>query len=109
MIRRPPRSTRTDTLVPYTTLCRSGAGSGEAAEAVGEAGHRDLGLETGGIDRLDRWGEQHVDAGCRQLGGVAGLVARIAGEVVRPVELFRIADEGGDHPGAVGLARKSVV
>src|SRR3546814_16636409 len=24
MIRRPPRSTRTDTLLPYTTLCRSG-------------------------------------------------------------------------------------
>src|SRR3546814_8684523 len=24
MIRRPPRSTRTDTLCPYTTLCRSG-------------------------------------------------------------------------------------
>src|SRR3546814_13488454 len=23
LIRRPPRSTRTDTLVPYTTLCRS--------------------------------------------------------------------------------------
>src|SRR3546814_2189281 len=23
MIRRPPRSTRTDTLIPYTTLCRS--------------------------------------------------------------------------------------
>src|SRR3546814_6459832 len=26
MIRRPPRSTRTDTLVPYTTLFRSGEG-----------------------------------------------------------------------------------
>src|SRR3546814_9394715 len=26
MIRRPPRSTRTDTLFPYTTLCRSAAG-----------------------------------------------------------------------------------
>src|SRR3546814_15770765 len=26
MIRRPPRSTRTDTLVPYTTLFRSGQG-----------------------------------------------------------------------------------
>src|SRR3546814_5648019 len=26
MIRRPPRSTRTDTLVPYTTLCRSRRG-----------------------------------------------------------------------------------
>src|SRR3546814_18897482 len=24
MIRRPPKSTRTDTLFPYTTLCRSG-------------------------------------------------------------------------------------
>src|SRR3546814_16800654 len=28
MIRRPPRSTRTDTLFPYTTLFRSGSGSG---------------------------------------------------------------------------------
>src|SRR3546814_5524177 len=29
MIRRPPRSTRTDTLFPYTTLFRSSAGEGE--------------------------------------------------------------------------------
>src|SRR3546814_16204443 len=28
MIRRPPRSTRTDTLVPYTTLFRSDGGNG---------------------------------------------------------------------------------
>src|SRR3546814_8961866 len=28
MIRRPPRSTRTDTLFPYTTLFRSGSGVG---------------------------------------------------------------------------------
>src|SRR3546814_3785823 len=27
MIRRPPRSTRTDTLFPYTTLCRSADGT----------------------------------------------------------------------------------
>src|SRR3546814_15306030 len=32
MIRRPPRSTRTDTLFPYTTLCRSKA---EAALSAG--------------------------------------------------------------------------
>src|SRR3546814_13944943 len=33
MIRRPPRSTRTDTLFPYTTLFRSvGAGSGHAQQ-----------------------------------------------------------------------------
>src|SRR3546814_5121779 len=42
MIRRPPRSTRTDTLFPYTTLFRSIAGSDEAdlnthgPERVGE-------------------------------------------------------------------------
>src|SRR3546814_15750212 len=30
MIRRPPRSTRTDTLFPYTTLFRSDAGRGAA-------------------------------------------------------------------------------
>src|SRR3546814_14114309 len=29
MIRRPPRSTRTDTRLPYTTLCRSGVDHGE--------------------------------------------------------------------------------
>src|SRR3546814_15694556 len=30
MVRRPPRATRTDTLLPYTTLCRSiGRGVGE--------------------------------------------------------------------------------
>src|SRR3546814_2560339 len=31
MIRRPPRSTRTDTLFPYTTLFRSGRGRGPRA------------------------------------------------------------------------------
>src|SRR3546814_13946848 len=36
MIRRPPRSTRTDTLFPYTTLCRSG-GIDEGVERVGLA------------------------------------------------------------------------
>src|SRR3546814_11968929 len=36
MIRRPPRSTRTDTLFPYTTLFRSTAeGPGAAGEGVG--------------------------------------------------------------------------
>src|SRR3546814_8848117 len=38
MIRRPPRSTRTDTLLPYTTLFRSadGAGPGTGARSRGE-------------------------------------------------------------------------
>src|SRR3546814_6916489 len=37
MIRRPPRSTRTDTLFPYTTLCRSALihiGHGQAFQTV---------------------------------------------------------------------------
>src|SRR3546814_6736209 len=38
MILRPPRSTRTDTLVPYTTLCRSGQAVAALAVGVGR-GH----------------------------------------------------------------------
>src|SRR3546814_20710388 len=34
MIRRPPRSTRTDTLFPYTTLFRSGGSVGQLAPAT---------------------------------------------------------------------------
>src|SRR3546814_2350224 len=34
MIRRPPRSTRTDTLLPYTTLFRSTPSSGCAASSL---------------------------------------------------------------------------
>src|SRR3546814_14235595 len=38
MLRRPPRSTRTDTLFPYTTLFRSLAGAGpEAAQEQAKA------------------------------------------------------------------------
>src|SRR3546814_7379601 len=43
MIRRPPRSTRTDTLFPYTTLFRSAGrrrGTGQAAHGLGGAGDR---------------------------------------------------------------------
>src|SRR3546814_11916627 len=35
MIRRPPKSTRTDTLFPYTTLFRSGIGATARRSAVG--------------------------------------------------------------------------
>src|SRR3546814_4663365 len=44
MIRRPPRSTRTDTLFPYTTFFRSHEvqqGSGTADQPCGSAGRRD--------------------------------------------------------------------
>src|SRR3546814_2702821 len=47
MIRRPPRSTRTDTLFPYTTLFRSHPivyGSGNSEESIRFAATRRLGI-----------------------------------------------------------------
>src|SRR3546814_12659263 len=47
MRRRPPRSTRTDTLFPYTTLCRSNAAANDAARGAAcpcRAGKSDLQL-----------------------------------------------------------------
>src|SRR3546814_15062370 len=45
MIRRPPRSTRTDTLFPYTTLFRSGhdGGGGEISVEMLRAGEENVG------------------------------------------------------------------
>src|SRR3546814_4973875 len=40
MIRRPPRSTRTDTLFPYTTLFRSRAQEGDVAGRADRGTHR---------------------------------------------------------------------
>src|SRR3546814_1808944 len=53
MIRRPPRSTRTDTLVPYTSLFRSlhpGRRKERQHDGAGEGGARSL-------LRGNRWGE----------------------------------------------------
>src|SRR3546814_9414343 len=43
MIRRPPRSTRTDTLFPYTTLFRSSGGGRGRPRRGGQAGRQDAG------------------------------------------------------------------
>src|SRR3546814_19545572 len=56
MIRRPPRSTRTDTLFPYTTLFRSGSCVVAGAGARTGAGHRSLGIfrAGGAVHPVDR-------------------------------------------------------
>src|SRR3546814_19571735 len=59
MIRRPPRSTRTDTLFPYTTLFRS---DGAVGAAVGDQERRHI----GGIALSFRGGQAAVE------GSVAG-------------------------------------
>src|SRR3546814_5188497 len=71
MIRRPPRSTRTDTLCPYTTLFRSGA-----AEPGGRLGHA-LAVAAGDA------GDHRPRPGGRHLRRAA------AGGAVRAVEMDR--------------------
>src|SRR3546814_2088808 len=63
MIRRPPRSTRTDTLFPYTTLFRSlvVARRGSAARGAGLSARSPLRLGTaGGRQRRDDGPDGHV-------------------------------------------------
>src|SRR3546814_4956277 len=57
MIRRPPRSTRTDTLFPYTTLFRSNASEHRAGKAAGVAGTgaEPVGFRAGLPDGLRGW------------------------------------------------------
>src|SRR3546814_12045048 len=54
MIRRPPRSTRTDTLFPYTTLFRSADVEGALRKALSELVEAGAGRHRGG-DRDDRF------------------------------------------------------
>src|SRR3546814_8863049 len=54
MIRRPPRSTRTDTLFPYTTLFRSGGGEGVDAPRPRAHRRRNGGRTVSGNDALAR-------------------------------------------------------
>src|SRR3546814_6737614 len=59
MIRRPPRSTRTDTLFPYTTLCRSQHGANPGAGFGG----REILAHDQGIGRHNTALEQAEHAG----------------------------------------------
>src|SRR3546814_6465617 len=57
-IRRPPRSTRTDTLFPYTTLFRSTSREGKASELYIQLGHLGLGRSMALWD--DLWTGAHL-------------------------------------------------
>src|SRR3546814_5736940 len=58
MIRRPPRSTRTDTLFPYTTLFRSPTQPLDGHTELGEAVRRDH--ETAERPRVGARSEEHT-------------------------------------------------
>src|SRR3546814_16343411 len=60
MLRRPPRSTRTDTLFPYTTLFRSHAA--ERAERAACVDRADAARMAGapGLEQVERLGTAHL-------------------------------------------------
>src|SRR3546814_13314233 len=91
MIRRPPRSTRTDTLFPYTTLFRRAGRQGCAATG---------GISCGGTHALDLAGERVAAAphGLDELrvrGVDLTLLAQPADQIVdRAVEAIGLAHGG---------------
>src|SRR3546814_8035401 len=84
MIRRPPRSTRTDTLFPYTTLFRSRqhqrprgderAAAGDDVQAVFEALELAPGGRAGAAGEVDALREEGVQFGLVGLDRFPGLV-----------------------------------
>src|SRR3546814_7577078 len=99
MIRRPPRSTRTDTLFPYTTLFRSALDVDAARSDVGGDDDVDLAvLELGdhALARLllhvavQRGG---VEAACRQLVGQLDRLGLGAHEDQHAVEGFSLEED----------------
>src|SRR3546814_13519403 len=97
MSRRPQRSTRTDTLLPYTTLFRSlGRGGPVPARSdprpplpAGAAAGADRPAEVPPLRRRDRL---H-----RRLGPVRRVAWQVAGRVRNAVRLFRLPEIGRAH------------
>src|SRR3546814_5638127 len=102
MMQRPPRPTRTGTLVPYTTVFRSGLGRDVQRDLGGgqDVDHR-LGRHAVGEDGVDlvHMGEAHY--------GVAAELGMIGGEE-HPA---RVLDDrlGGAHLAVVEVEQRAVV
>src|SRR3546814_6879601 len=95
MVRRPPRSTRTDTLVPYTTLFRSTVGAHQMHRVVGAAEGAGALAHLVGDDPVAALGGQ-LPAGVRQQ--VLGLGGE-ADDQARP-----LVPRGGEAGQDVGIA-----
>src|SRR3546814_11557808 len=104
MLRRPPRSTRTDTLFPYTTLFRSTVGvalAGQLDEHRPSAGELEGDVEA----RQLVTDELHHSVGAA--GGRGGVEqAQQEGDEVPPVDLER--GRRGDLVGAEGRHRRGI-
>src|SRR3546814_19465293 len=118
MIRRPPRSTRTDTLFPYTTLFRSPvAAAGDAAAAFRDAGADVAAVPPGaagaagggdGRRRFDGGARRDAGGGDRRVlrSGAAAPAAGRLGSGCRARD--RSYSAGGRRPGRCGRERTSV-
>src|SRR3546814_15140525 len=118
MIRRPPRSTRTDTLFPYTTLFRSSAyrhlpprfhGGGDAAADRG-AGRRISLAAPGRRSGTGAAGRRPAEA-ARGASGGRGLhrdrSCRAGGRPQRPAALLNVASGGRALMGAAPFPRRA--
>src|SRR3546814_4736396 len=94
MIRRPPRSTRTDTLFPYTTLFRSQGV--EVVEGLVELGQQFAHVRGGVADHAGgaRQQQRHRAARRRQhRAGEAGLLRAVLARVAVGADLARRSEE----------------
>src|SRR3546814_12697928 len=108
MIRRPPRSTRTDTLFPYTTLIRSLVNKTPAPhrEVTGKQA-RFAGLNSPTIDACDLPAEYSVSMGDCNGAATASEVFRMGNLVVSAISGRRRYEDCrplGDHASAIELA-----
>src|SRR3546814_6525178 len=93
MIRRPPRSTRTDTLFPYTTLFRSGLLVVQPFDQAGSIPAIAAHLLDVGIELIDQGGDRHARAIAPRFGQHQTQV--LAHPVHREAKVELIVDHGG--------------
>src|SRR3546814_9286538 len=117
MIRRPPRSTRTDTLFPYTTLFRSVDGQG-----IGQFRIDAVCLELGEVHLRGRDARDHPHIVAVDVATEVGVARKAAIDDILPAERrddvpdrnVEIVDRGGQsaprsrgYDGRPGVARQS--
>src|SRR3546814_11985407 len=98
MIRRPPRSTRTDTLFPYTTLFRSPGADPAARQFLGDDAHHQL-AEPEAAELIGNADAEGAEIGHR-------LHRRIGAQRGGEVPAVRIRKDGGGGEWAILLAER---
>src|SRR3546814_402841 len=104
LIRRPPRSTRTDTLFPYATLFRSAGGGGRGVQDRDARARSRAAAHRGGVRRRGRATDCRLRRLCRRAAPVRQADRRAS---VDPGADRRFEDRGAGGPG-IGADRKRV-